>query len=486
MIVGDDISCDVCMCALESLPHDRFECLALACGHLSHLCGPCVTAARASGADPDALVMVARNAHRERCCSACHALGAEGDGFGHANDCPIRIGAERAAADTAEMLGADAPLAPDPAAFLAALATSEDPLVAAVARHPQIGDLLEEPRPEIVRVTPAEVSRLGLYAVCGLVPGRGNNHDHVRDREACEWGVSRAEYDAAIARNPVMIAAERQARADAYPPLPFKGYPEIPKTVSALPDKPQRAIPIATLGGGARMFIRASTDPTPDTLTRHLQDQADALAYGAQHLSKETPAVPTKLRVYVAASGTDLERAARWMEALRRAGVEVVSTWVENVLKWGGVSNPVDQPEAHRALADAQAAEVVRADILWLLMPPSSSHGALWELGRADALGKATVVSGAGVARSIFTARALRFEDDLDAFADVLACSLRPLRRVHVNMPIVEAFDAAAHVRQRPAWRHTGPASECPECHGGPIDCAKASGPFCATCGRHA
>jgi nucleoside 2-deoxyribosyltransferase len=123
-------------------------------------------------------------------------------------------------------------------------------------------------------------------------------------------------------------------------------------------------------------------------------------------------------KVYVAGSGAELERAAEVMRLLRLAGIEVVSTWVENIRKVGA-SNPEHLRAQHRGWADAQVAEVEACDLFLMLSPHGVSHGAFWELGYADCLDKVIVVSGATATRSVFTARATCIDSDVDAIAVV-------------------------------------------------------------------
>jgi nucleoside 2-deoxyribosyltransferase len=124
------------------------------------------------------------------------------------------------------------------------------------------------------------------------------------------------------------------------------------------------------------------------------------------------------MRVYVAASSAELERAAQAMDLVEGAGHELTHDWVSVVIERGD-ANPVDAPEGQRmAWAEADLEGVEEADVVWLLMPNTGGLGAFWECGYAHALGKRIVISGAvdRQRRTIFAAGHAGYETDAIAF----------------------------------------------------------------------
>lgn len=136
------------------------------------------------------------------------------------------------------------------------------------------------------------------------------------------------------------------------------------------------------------------------------------------------------LRVYVAGSSAELER-ARWaMSALDGYSIEVTHDWVSSVEEVGS-ANPAEATDDERlAWADDDLSGVYQADVLWLLMPKQGSIGAYVELGLAIALGMPIVISG-DHERSIFTVFGERFEQDADALdwiTDLIALPVETVR----------------------------------------------------------
>ena len=114
------------------------------------------------------------------------------------------------------------------------------------------------------------------------------------------------------------------------------------------------------------------------------------------------------MRVYVAASSSQIDRAKDAMRILAEAGHEVTSDWTR-MIEDRGEANPADASlEERRAWSEEDLYRgVARCDALWLLMPSDRpSFGAGVEFGFALGDGAIrTVVSGLCEA-SIFTALA--------------------------------------------------------------------------------
>lgn len=121
------------------------------------------------------------------------------------------------------------------------------------------------------------------------------------------------------------------------------------------------------------------------------------------------------MRVYVAASSKQLDRARAAMAQLRAAGHTVTHDW-PTIIEARGTANPLDATDDERwdwAIDDLEG--VKAADVLWFLVPAEEGAGAFVELGYALAIKKPVICSGA-YARSIFTAMTVCYDRDDLAF----------------------------------------------------------------------
>jgi hypothetical protein len=135
------------------------------------------------------------------------------------------------------------------------------------------------------------------------------------------------------------------------------------------------------------------------------------------------------MKVYVigsTGSDTELARAKRWTDRLARVpGVEVISTWLE-VVAAEGAGNPRSASREQRVeWSSNDIKELLAANLVWFLVPPvaTPTRGAWFEFGTAEQAGLHVIVSG-DTRQSIFCALAGEFEDDIDAFIEIvrLAC----------------------------------------------------------------
>lgn len=127
--------------------------------------------------------------------------------------------------------------------------------------------------------------------------------------------------------------------------------------------------------------------------------------------------IEEQIRIYIAASSKDVERAECWTSRLAATGRFIItSAWVDEV-KVNGSNKSILSHDQRYKLADDCQAGVENADVVWVLMPVDSSMGAFWEFGFATAYKLATCVSGNNQHASVFTALAkYRFETDEQAF----------------------------------------------------------------------
>lgn len=120
----------------------------------------------------------------------------------------------------------------------------------------------------------------------------------------------------------------------------------------------------------------------------------------------------------MAGASADMARAVYWMDRLRGAAIEVVSTWPERITAVGE-ANPRDWSRAdrERAAVDCLLAVESAAELLWLLVPPvgTSTSGAWVEFCAARRRGLQVIASG-DTKQSIFTALVPEFDSDEAAF----------------------------------------------------------------------
>ena len=136
------------------------------------------------------------------------------------------------------------------------------------------------------------------------------------------------------------------------------------------------------------------------------------------------------MKVYVAASSAEIDRARAWVVALDALEIPVTSTWIDTI-DLVGSGNPRDaHPSRRRGWSETDLDQVESADVFWFLVPPldKPTRGAWVELGYA--LGCLRFATGADRARrrvfcsgdtaqSIFCAMGREFAADRDAFAAI-------------------------------------------------------------------
>ncbi len=89
------------------------------------------------------------------------------------------------------------------------------------------------------------------------------------------------------------------------------------------------------------------------------------------------------MKVYVAASSSEMERAKLAIEMLAAVGIECTSRWYATIVAVGE-GNPADATHADRLQwAQDNLDDIKRSDVVWMLVPSPGvmSHGAFFELG---------------------------------------------------------------------------------------------------------
>jgi hypothetical protein len=128
------------------------------------------------------------------------------------------------------------------------------------------------------------------------------------------------------------------------------------------------------------------------------------------------------MKIYVAGSSRELQRAQHAMTLVRNFGHVLAHDWVAEIQE-AGEPNPVAADlEQRKAWARMDLERVAASDWLWFLVPQTPSTGAWVELGCALGWPATRIVSsGANPEQSIFTALVDRhFETDTGAAAWLL------------------------------------------------------------------
>jgi nucleoside 2-deoxyribosyltransferase len=148
------------------------------------------------------------------------------------------------------------------------------------------------------------------------------------------------------------------------------------------------------------------------------------------------------LKVYVAGSTMEMDRARFAMKSLKDIGIEVTSTWVDVVT---GVGDP--NPRAASAIdrfkwSEADLVEVKNANLIWFLVPGPNAptRGAWLEVGYAHALGKPGVASG-DTKSSIFLALFDEFTTDSEARVFIAKIAKRCNTPAPIQAPQLAALD---------------------------------------------
>ena len=112
------------------------------------------------------------------------------------------------------------------------------------------------------------------------------------------------------------------------------------------------------------------------------------------------------LRVYIAGSSKELERAEKAAEMIREIpGIEIVSQWVQ-CIQDVGASNPKAKEWQRRKWADGDLLRVARSDLFWALLPTTPTAGLWFEWGYARRKLIRVIASGGERYQSIFTSLA--------------------------------------------------------------------------------
>jgi len=121
----------------------------------------------------------------------------------------------------------------------------------------------------------------------------------------------------------------------------------------------------------------------------------------------------TPHRIYVAGGSSERLAVRGWIERLTATGLyEVTHDWTRSA----GYDRPrSERDDDESATSDSQG--VIRANVVWFLVPDDLSEGLHYEAGLARGLGKTTVASGRSIGRSVFHARwPWRFETHEEAY----------------------------------------------------------------------
>jgi len=136
------------------------------------------------------------------------------------------------------------------------------------------------------------------------------------------------------------------------------------------------------------------------------------------------------MKLYIAGSSQELDRAALWIARAKEAGIEITLDWTIPIREKGSGNTLPFVEKQHYACADRDA--IRSADAFWFLVPARMSFGATWEFGFAYgywctndlAQPDPIVLSGPKAGDHIFSTLAhVLFQRDEDAFEHLLrAC----------------------------------------------------------------
>lgn len=100
------------------------------------------------------------------------------------------------------------------------------------------------------------------------------------------------------------------------------------------------------------------------------------------------------MRVYVAASSQEVDRARYAMRAVERAGCELTHDWTQDLAAVGCAQGYALPSRRRREIAERDLMAIRRADVLWLLIPETRTAGAWAEWGYAWAVCPTLIASG--------------------------------------------------------------------------------------------
>jgi hypothetical protein len=121
------------------------------------------------------------------------------------------------------------------------------------------------------------------------------------------------------------------------------------------------------------------------------------------------------LRIYVAGSSKEMDRARKAMDAVRAHGWTLTQDWVA-IIEEKGAPNLVDDV-IRKQCAEADADAVLKSNVFWLLAPHTRTSGAWFEMGVAwmkrKQDGEILIIASGPGEQSIFCALAdCEFEHD--------------------------------------------------------------------------
>jgi hypothetical protein len=144
------------------------------------------------------------------------------------------------------------------------------------------------------------------------------------------------------------------------------------------------------------------------------------------------------MKVYVCGGSTEMADVAKRMGQLRALGHTITMDWVATI-RANGEANPRNVPHSVRARwAEEDIDGIVRADIVWAMLPARTSFGCAFEVGYACGHGHAVIVSGDWRA-SIFSSQALARFNEHDHALEWLKLYSSPGDH-HDDMVALEAF----------------------------------------------
>ena len=126
------------------------------------------------------------------------------------------------------------------------------------------------------------------------------------------------------------------------------------------------------------------------------------------------------LRVYIAGSSRELDRAQKAAQLIQGIpGVVIVSEWVQ-CIQDVGASNPKAKEWQRREWAESDLTGVACSDLFWALLPMTPTSGFWFEWGYAVRARTTVLASGSERYQSIFTSLADYYVDSDDRATAVI------------------------------------------------------------------
>ena len=127
-----------------------------------------------------------------------------------------------------------------------------------------------------------------------------------------------------------------------------------------------------------------------------------------------------KIRVYVAGSSQEMNRASKWINAINELSTHMITLDWTRKIRDAGSSNPQHWTMEQKTAAACETLDAVAdADVFWMLVPNTRSQGSWVELGVAYGRGIPIYASGRYHARFFASIAHYVYFSDKHALAEI-------------------------------------------------------------------